>query len=303
MICKYKSWSMNHVVVIGSMYALTGCMFVIVGLVEPPEDEAIQRLRNAETPRELAKCYQQIFGEATIEQLKEFESQSDYHLAIPAGWELLRRTLPKKRRDDIIYHDEKALSKFLDSVEDHIKVDVPSAWRKAVLSAQLPGRSDIWYVMPQFLKIPHAFIEDEQGSRPATLRSADEGFEFVTEDEIEIWKVPLLERPMPPHPCARLEVTKESLFFARYPFVPIPFDLQAMDRKSGKVVWSTQVWAAGDFTGYRGPHWHYVDFVVKDEMLIVFGLSVGSMYIEKFDVKTGKNLFRFNQIYLEIDLS
>ena len=46
-----------------------------------------------------------------------------------------------------------------------------------------------------------------------------------------------------------------------------------------------------------------MDFVVNDEMLIVFGISGRQMYIEIFDVKTGKNLFRFGQNYFEIDLS
>ena len=300
MNCKYKSWSLNHIVVTGSMYVLAGCMLVFVGLDEPPEDEVIQQLRNADNSCELAKCYQQIFGEATIEQLEKFESQSDSRLAIPAGWELLRRTLPKERRDDIIHHDEKALSKFLDSVEDHIKVDVPSAWRKTVLSAWVRGRSDIVYAIPE-LKIPHVFIEDEQGSRPAIFRSADDGFEFVIKDEI--WKIPPLKRPMPLSICARLEVTKEKIYYAIYNDVPIPFDLQAMDRKSGKIAWSVEVWAeAYCFGGGGGNTWHYVDFVVTDEMLIVFGVSGRSIYIEIFDVITGQNLSRFSQDYFEVDL-
>src|SRR5262249_39550243 len=75
------------------------------------------------------------------------------------------------------------------------------------------------------------------------------------------------------------------------------FPLVAIDRSSGKLLWRSQVWAAGGLWKYSGIGFHRVTLIERSEGIIVAGVADDCAYIETFAVETGKNVFRFTTAY------
>jgi hypothetical protein len=86
-----------------------------------------------------------------------------------------------------------------------------------------------------------------------------------------------------------------------------PYTVFAFERKSNTILWTSGVWAGegflprGGIGGYPGPG--KVDLVINGNTVTVFGVvSYGALaYIERFDLKTGQNLSRFNTAYYAYD--
>ncbi len=97
---------------------------------------------------------------------------------------------------------------------------------------------------------------------------------------------------------AAVELDADSAFTALYTWPPVAYPLFATDRRSGQVLWSSNVWAVGDYFGGTGQGWHFVAVRSATQRLAVFGMDSRTVYVEVFDKKTGQNLCRFSTAYV-----
>jgi hypothetical protein len=74
------------------------------------------------------------------------------------------------------------------------------------------------------------------------------------------------------------------------------FPIAGWEGKGGKPSWERNVWAAGRQV-LRGQGYHWVELAEKDGTVYVFGAESHGMYLEAFDLATGKCRFRFRSCY------
>ena len=74
------------------------------------------------------------------------------------------------------------------------------------------------------------------------------------------------------------------------------FTLLRLEGKSGKPSWTADVWGAGRTLGI-GLGYHNVDLRQNGDTVFVFGAECYGMYLEAFDIASGKCRFRFCTCY------
>lgn len=71
-----------------------------------------------------------------------------------------------------------------------------------------------------------------------------------------------------------------------------PYDLLAVETRTGRVLWRSQAW--GTMRGVTtGQHLHRITIERRGQAVVVFGAASG-LYAEGFDVRSGAELFRFS---------
>jgi len=93
----------------------------------------------------------------------------------------------------------------------------------------------------------------------------------------------------------------DRCYLALHDEVGYPYKLACLDRKTGKVVWTSDVFAHfwGAATGH---HAMYVAVTEQHGKLVLFGASWTGFHVEAFQPDDGANLFRFstgNQVTVE----
>lgn len=92
---------------------------------------------------------------------------------------------------------------------------------------------------------------------------------------------------------------KISIYF--YDELGSPGPLLLVDATTGKLEWQTEVWGLGTYIGGTSGAWPVrVDLDNSDSKagrVVVWGKANFGAYLEAFDFKTGKSLFRFSTNY------
>ena len=68
-----------------------------------------------DSPHQLAARIDSLFSASSISEVDRLVSASDCAIALAAGWERVRRTMPKAKRQDVVSPSGLALSRFLGS--------------------------------------------------------------------------------------------------------------------------------------------------------------------------------------------
>ena len=250
----------------------------------------------------LAEAYCGLFTRATMEQVEHLTEHENFSVALAAGWEKVRRTVPMGRltynRDSSRLHpgspdrnapayNKAAVSSFLKLVRESVGVAVPSFWEKALCqpdSMPMPDDPIVW------------------GDHPASIERIQN--QWVVTVPAGKWFLPVI-RGSADNSClepnaVRLKLRNWAAFLTVNELDSgDPYHVYAMDRKSGRIIWSSRVWS-GDIP-FRGmisggmAAGRFVDLEVDDNLLTIFGLGWnGAAYIEMFDNMTGENLCRFS---------
>jgi hypothetical protein len=266
-------------------------------------DKRVEELRKRETPEALAEAYCVLFRDATDEELRQLTAHPNSGLALAAGWERVRRTVPVARQKNIVCPDKCVLCRFLGLVEGRVQVPVPRVWCTAVEAAKSYGCSSIQFPLLALqhdveggYRVPGVNCPVFPEGRVSVRR---EGDRLLLTLNSRTWS--LLDKGYGRPPPVRALLAKDRLFVAVYISAPAPFHLYALDSSSGDVIWSTKVWAEGGFVDYTGVGSHEVEMQVQGNCVVVFGVAGGAMYIETFDTSTGKNMWRFGTGYFRFD--
>jgi hypothetical protein len=243
-------------------------------------------LNRADSPEELATRLAGLLAAAPMGELDRLVSDPDCTVALAAGWERVRRTIPRAKAQEVVSPDGEALSRFLGLIEGRARVPIPGAWEATVKSAKGHSPKAVWFPLLEPVR--------KDLARPRPLRR--DGDQWIVEQEGRTIKLPA-EDGLGLVDHAAVLLVGETLYVALYGWPPNPYRLFAVDRGSGKVIWSSKVWAAGGLMSYEGQGWHVATLHSAGETLAVFGVSDGAAYVEVFDKKTGVNRCRFSTAY------
>ncbi len=247
--------------------------------------------------------------EASAEELDALVTGADDTIAIAAGWERVRRTMPEETQDRLVPANEIAVSRFLGLVERRTHVQIPRIWNECVLKVDGYNRSWIRLPLVQALGIsPENDSEDNKAAVDALpmLRRmdghiSDDGDTLAVEAPSGTFKFPVDHRYAYVD-SASVAVKDDAAYVALHGSHPTPYSLYAVDRHSGVSLWSTEVRAGWMSVDFSGPGFHVVEMQVTDEAVAVFGIGCGAAYLETFDTKTGTRTcgfstarFRFSQ--------
>lgn len=248
----------------------------------------------ADDPEELAWSYHELFMKASEEQLRGLLSHTNDGVALAAGWERVRRTIPEGDELADVKPERTALSRFLGLVEGRLHMPLPPIWEAALQSTSSNGRANIWFGDPDEIGAKVVVHGDAtENDRRADFRCEDHQCRVTVGDKT--WLLPsedLVETMF-------VELSRTTAFVALYCWPPASYTLYAIDRESGKAFWTSKVWAHGDLCMWTGRGWHHVELRTRGNAVVVFGVEGSVAYVEEFDAGTGKNLCRFATSYFE----
>jgi hypothetical protein len=257
------------------------------GLLEVGEGN-FTSLSGVGSPRELAVRIGKLLSSSSTSDLDRVVTDPDSTVALAAGWERVCRTLPKADRDEAISPDKQAISRFLGLLEGRARCPIPKAWEASVKSAKGRSQGRISFTRP---KLQDGLLKGQRTlERVGELWTVKMDGQFI--------KLPAADG-LGIVNCAAVELAGEKAFVALYGWPPTPYRLFAVDRASGKVLWSSKAWAAGNWLHYSGQGWHDVFVRFAGETLTVFGTAGSTVYVEAFDNMTGECRWRYSTAYFD----
>jgi hypothetical protein len=240
------------------------------------------------SPRELSIQIRNLLTSSSRSDLDRLVTVSDCNIALAAGWERVCRTLPEREQDEPIAPDGLAISRFLGLLEGRLQFPIPQAWEASIKAAKGYRQRDIGF--------PRSKVAERALTTQTPLRRV--GSLWLVKEGRELIKLPA-DKVLGRVNVATVVLSNERAYVALYGWPPSPFRLFAVARGSGEVVWSSKVWAAGDWLSYSGPGWHDVFMCSAGETIAVFGNCGTTVYIEAFDKKTGECHCRFSTAYFD----
>ncbi len=279
------------------------CPLVVGG---EPEDDFVtlrEAVVKASSSKLKAKAYQSLFKATGQKGLADLTKDDDTGIALQAAWELHKKAAmrPKHialRTDDVYDHVE--LEKFVTFLKQKTKAPVPNWWAETILDVDVfPGRH-------------HAFSSTSKTPVPK-LRKSKAGVEVpdgaeVTEDGDALAytsggrSVKFLKTAFDANiddAMAGLLTEKRSVIASYTTACGARFQLAGFEGnggKGGKPTWTADVWSSGR-TELGGRSFHLMELTQKDDSVYVFGAESHGMYMEAFDIATGKCRFRFCTAY------
>ena len=249
---------------------------------------AVKRLSIAASPTDFARGVSEIFANLRSDDLDLLVSVPDCSVALAAGWERVRRTMPAVTQQNLIRPDANAISRFLGLIEGRLQAPVPELWEAAIKSAKKTSvKRRISYSQPRLERTPsHSKASFQRDGPNWNVTKNNQTIKVPAEDDFG------------PVDDAVAEITPDVGYVALYGWPPIPTALHAINRHTGKALWSSKIWMGGsDVDNFEGQGWHAVDMQVRGDVVILFGVSNRTAYIEAFDRKTGENRCRFGTGY------
>ncbi len=245
-------------------------------------------LSGVSSPHGLAVRIRTLLSSASTTELHRLATVPDCDVALAAAWERVCRTVPAAQQEELVNPDRDAISRFLGLLEGRIQFSIPEEWEASVKSAKVFRRREFLFSCP------------ERGEQPfpghGLLRRA--GHQWIVKKDGKLITLPA-DKGSAPVDFAAVEFADKRAFTALYGWPPAPYKLFATDLESGEVIWSSSVWAAGDWIGYSGWGWHFVAIRSAGDKLAIFGMDSRTLYVEVFDKNTGANRCRFGTAYAD----
>lgn len=279
---------------------LVGLALPVTASPGPPDDRPPLRDREtaamlaADKPEDLARSYHELFIKAGDDRLCGLLSHANCGVALAAGWERMRRTIPKGGGQEPVRPEPSAVARFLGLVEGCLQMPVPPVWEATIPSLSAYGPENVGFRSPDEARIK-AVVHGDNADRLGTVEFRQEGTRCLVLLGNDKWSLPAKVAP----DKVLVELTRQTAYVAAYDSCSGPFRLYAVERDSGTVRWIGRVWAGGDLLGNTYPNWHHVDLRVRGNEIVVFGVADHTAYIEAFDAGTGNSLWRFASSYFE----
>lgn len=268
----------------------------------PPPLKSIEAVIQASTREQKAKAYRDLLAPLDPEQLGDLAKGDDMGLAFQASWELSRKVIKRPKgiagRTELVY-DRDQLSKVVDRIKIRTKSSIPKWWREAITDIDVtPGDK-------------HALF-GYVTSRPVKTSKADFGCLLLNESKLQTRaektgifsssKDRSLSFDMEELGVSRdggLSGVIGDKYSALTPYSTAgatEYRIIGYDNDKGRSIWSNVVWATGRSL-VLGDSYHRVEVVTDDLTFFVFGAESHGAYLEAFDAKSGKSVFRFCTSY------
>jgi hypothetical protein len=116
----------------------------VAGVHGPVEAREVEyRLSRLSSPEDLVESMNSLFSTRKAAELESLFTDPDHAVALAAGWQRMLRTMPKNEGRENRRPDAQAVSRFLGLIEGRVHVAVPTAWARALKSAQGVSRRRI----------------------------------------------------------------------------------------------------------------------------------------------------------------
>jgi len=275
-----------------------------VAVCRPLDDKSLSKeeivrqgnaFSKAKSGREAAHAYEQFFKQFGTAGIKALKEQSNESFALRAAWEEVRLTVDEKRSELDVLVNAQVLNRFLGFLEGRLRRNAPDWWQDLLLRARAFGRDNIVFLgkCAYYHKAGLGF----HGPRDTSVEKVDGGFLLkIGMDSVSIPKVVIDEGEKHSGPCISAVCDSHSCFVAIHGQACFPYTLFRVDRETGTVQWKTRVWAEGELIGGYGPTYHCTALILEKERILVFGAGT-CLYVEAFDPKNGKDIFRFSTSY------
>ena len=285
---------------------LVGCLLLVATLpatapADDKEAEKVKAMRNEvlkdlfaseDKSAAVAGAYKKLCTHVGLAGLKKLAEDEDISIALQAAWELhrkpVKRNPPIPGRTDWVF-DKKPMEEFLGFAAKRLKAEPPAWWGATLLKRDVfPGQH-------------HAFIDNEGPPPPAARVKVEKDDVVITAGKQSI-KIPKaefdkaageLDIGTPPVILGGAELS----VVARPVFRGYPFEVIAVDSKTGKKLWAATVWAARRGFSSGPAEVNPVEIRRQGDTVVVYGCESHGMYAEGFDAKTGKCQFRFCTCY------
>ncbi len=295
----------------------------------PPGRQTVNLDQLARAPEEYLIAIAKQMGEATDAELEVFRQHDNWGVALTAAWEeFVLRPTAKDLAVQTLVKDEVIglrVERWLGFVEGRLRVAPPPNWRSILRGAGI-SRSDGQQ------SLPLGFFSDDnpcekQWYDPFARPDEDDNTEYDANRDLLEVPLGVMWKRVP----NRLVLTRKNgqsiaLDIDRFKWLPMQddnhfgsartlwetqgdheflaifrtwgerFELAALDQRTRDWLWSTQVVGGRDHFFHSGlpDSSHCVTCLVSGETVYVFGHSMFSIYVEGFDLKTGKVQGRFS---------
>jgi hypothetical protein len=260
-----------------------------------------------ERPEETAKAVKKRLARAGHRGLAGLAAGPDFTLALAAAWE---ESLGPTGEGSAA-----GIQRFLRFLEQRTGVKVPPRWEYFFVLRNLPNNVPHDSVKEEYLThcdflrrdqvtgdilpTPVEYAKTAAGiMAPAGVRVSRSGGDVVFEADGRAVRVLEAELPEGAFSHDRLAVAAgpDRWFLAFHHTCGYLFQMACVDARSGRGLWETNVWATG--LGCFMGNWpeERVTVVPGDGLVVVFGESLVP-YIEGFDIRDGRPVFRFSTNY------
>jgi hypothetical protein len=255
-----------------------------------------------------ARVYRELFEKVGRSGLPDLAKSKDTGLALQASWELhkklVKRSTKKEASDPDGTYDAAEVKKFLDFLKDRTKAPVPDWWKKGIseLDVDVDRAKDHAY----FGEDPRKLLTKiELGERPWYVRNGvkltlRDGTYSYQAGDVAIEYKGAKQRPYELFTGDGLvdviagKVTCLATYSTASAF---PFHVAGFESKGSKCLWESEVWALNKRQHFGATARHRVELTTKGDTVFVFGEEVAGLYLEAFELGTGKCQFRFCTSY------
>ncbi len=235
-------------------------------------NKLIDDLLAAPSSTDFSERCTRLFHATTDNDLRQLTAHANTTIALAAGWERVRRTIPEAWTRGELSSSE-SLDKLLELIEQRTKIPPPAFWKEAIRTAEYRARDNIYVdassrsEKADFLK--RGFVVPD----PPTPNVRWGDTDWLVTAEGREWRLPRLPYT---NGAEKLAVTtnEKRVFFLLYSWSFDPHSLYAADRESGDVKWSTSVWeksASIQMSG--GVDRIRAELQLHDNEIVVFGIS------------------------------
>ncbi len=269
---------------------------LIASAAEPEKD--VKTLRDAvvkaDTQKDKMYGYKALFEKVGKAGLPELMKDDDTGITLQAAWEVHKKLLPLNEKEGRVrwVYDPEELTKFVEVLKERTKAPVPDWWADSITVVNVtPGKG-------------HGF-GDYAKLRPEVHKTEDltripEGHELEKKADTLVYKV---GKRSVEFPKATFNTHSNFAGFVGEKRSAIAkcsgqgFVIAGFEGKGGKAVWKAEGWGTG-VQAIAGGWYQWVEVSENDGTVFVFGKDPLGMYLEAFDLATGKPAFRFSTSYV-----
>lgn len=287
------------------------CSLIVAAGALNADDPKPPRPKAEEPEEKQARTYRELFEKVGRSGLPALTESKDTGLTLQASWELHKKVVERAEvpgaRKFVLApkqtYDATEMKKFVAFLKERTKAPVPDWWEKGIQSLYVASEAKIhiyfgeekplslldkiefknkaWYVK----KGAKLSVRDGMYS----YRNGDVAIEYTRNGESHL---------LFSGDCVADVSAEQNACVATYPEVNgFPFRIAGFERKSGKRLWESDVWALKRRGHLGSSAEHRVELTTKGDTVFAFGAAFLGMYLEAFDLGTGKCQFRFCTSY------
>lgn len=276
-------------------------------------EEVVADLLKTTDPRLYSRITRRAFESAAEDRLASFEQTKNDGVAIQAAWERIRQTMigPNYITTPIVVRhiDPPLLQRFLGYASGRLRVPLPRWWVRRF--------EELHYLFPGYLGLNRRDLDPKASVAPNIhligesfypqcihkIKVESNGTDAIAESHTYHIPKTVVDKESDRGIVDVIEIAPigDSAFAVSYHSDrPSRYSLYLINSESNDVLWETEVFCENILvpgaTGSGFEHWAEI---VSDSQgrILVFGACDSSMYIEGFDRKHGKPLFRFSTSY------